>query len=92
ADLAGFGLGLDTSTPLWLYILREAQLVTGGRYLGPVGGRIVAEVLVGLLEADPTSYLRAKPGWQPMLGPTSGPYTIASFLTFAGVDPASRGQ
>ncbi|MDX6213297.1 MAG: hypothetical protein QOF82_2384 [Frankiales bacterium] len=92
ADLAGFGLGLDTSTPLWLYILREAQLVTGGRYLGPVGGRIVAEVLVGLLEADPTSYLRAKPGWQPMLGATSGPYTMASFLTFAGVDPASRGQ
>jgi hypothetical protein len=92
ADLAGFGLGLDTSTPLWLYVLREAQLVTGGRYLGPVGGRIVAEVLIGLLEADPTSYLRAQPGWQPTLGPASGPYTMASFLTFAGVDPASRCQ
>jgi hypothetical protein len=92
ADLAGFGVGLDTSTPLWLYVLREAQLVTGGRYLGPVGGRIVAEVLLGLLEADPTSYLRAQPGWQPTLGATNGPYTMANFLTFAGVDPASRGQ
>ncbi len=92
ADLAGFDLGLDTSTPLWLYILREAQLVTGGRYLGPVGGRIVAEVLLGLLDADPTSYLRARPDWKPTLGATSAPYTMASFLTFAGVDPASRGQ
>jgi hypothetical protein len=92
ADLAGFGVGLDTATPLWLYVLREAQLVNGGRYLGPVGGRIVAEVLLGLLGADPTSYLRAQPGWQPTLGATSGPYTMAHFLTFAGVDPATRGQ
>jgi hypothetical protein len=92
ADLAGFGVGLDTATPLWLYVLREAQLVNGGRYLGPVGGRIVAEVLLGLLGADPTSYLRAQPGWTPTLGATSGPYTMADFLTFAGVDPASRDQ
>ena len=92
ADFAGFEVGLDTSTPLWLYVLREAMLVNGGGFLGPVGGRIVAEVLLGLLQADPNSYLSAQSGWQPTLGAGSGTYTMANFLTFAGVDPTSRGQ
>ena len=73
-------------------MLREAQLVNGGAFLGPVGGRIVAEVLLGLLMADPDSYLNNQPQWQPSLGAGRGPYTMANFLTFAGVDPASRGQ
>ena len=92
ADLAGFDLDLDASTPLWLYVLREAQLVNGGQFLGPVGGRIVAEVLLGLLLADPTSYLRRQPQWQPHLGAQGSGYGIADFLRFAGVDPVSRGQ
>ena len=92
ADLAGFDLDLDASTPLWLYVLREAQLVNGGQFLGPVGGRIVAEVLLGLLLADPTSYLRRQPQWQPHLGAQGSGYGITDFLRFAGVDPISRGQ
>jgi hypothetical protein len=92
ADLAGFGIGLDRATPLWLYVLREAQLVNGGEYLGPVGGRIVAEVMLGLLLADPTSYLSQQPGWQPDLGGAGSDYQIADFLRFAQVDPDSRGQ
>jgi Animal haem peroxidase len=92
SDFGAYGHDLDTSTPLWLYVLREAQLVTGGRYLGPVGGRLVAEVLIGPLEADPTSYLAQQPHWHPTLGASSGAYTMANFLTFAGVDPDSRGQ
>ena len=61
--------------PLWFYVLRDAasyvppeQLHPGGfrpTSLGPVGGRIVAEVLVGLLEGDPSSYLRQAPAWTP---------------------------
>lgn len=92
ADLAGFGLGLDKSTPLWLYVLREAQLVNDGQFLGPVGGRIVAEVLLGLLIADPTSYLTRQPDWQPHLGAQGSGYQVSDFLRFAGVDPVSRGQ
>src|ERR1700722_17623444 len=38
--------GWHGETPLWYYILREADACTGGHSLGPVGGRIVAEVLV----------------------------------------------
>ncbi len=91
-DFAGFGVELDRSTPLWLYILREAQLVNGGRFLGPVGGTIVAEVLLGLLHADPDSYVTVDPGWRPSLGATDSSYTMAHFLSFAGVDPVSRGQ
>ena len=44
---------LKAHTPLWYYVLREAQVKGNGEHLGPVGGRIVAEVLVGLLEGDP---------------------------------------
>ncbi|BBE21891.1 myeloperoxidase [Arthrobacter sp. MN05-02] len=50
--------------PLWFYILKEAEL-QGGRHLGPVGGRIVAEVILGLLALDPESYLNARPRWTP---------------------------
>ena len=66
--------------------------MNGGQFLGPVGGRIVAEVMLSLLLADPTSYLTRQPGWQPHLGATGAGYQITDFLRFAGVDPASRGQ
>ena len=58
---------LFDATPLWYFVLREARKRgSGGRHLGPVGGRIVAEVLVGLLEGDRQSYLSQSPTWSPM--------------------------
>lgn len=48
---------LGSRTPLWFYVLREAQLQGGGQHLGVVGSRILAETMVGLLWKDPTSYL-----------------------------------
>jgi hypothetical protein len=92
ADVGAHGYRLDRSTPLWLYVLREAQLVNDGQFLGPVGGRIVAETLLGLLAADPSSYLSRQPHWMPTLGATSAVYGITDFLRFGGVDPDSRGQ
>jgi Animal haem peroxidase len=53
---------LDSETPLWYYVLREAEVRTGGEYLGEVGGRIVAEVLIGLLQSDLEAYVHARPG------------------------------
>jgi hypothetical protein len=50
--------GWQGETPLWYYILREADVCTGGHRLGPVGGRIVTEVLVELIDADATSFRR----------------------------------
>jgi Animal haem peroxidase len=59
--------GWRGETPLWLYILREAAVRRGGDRLGEVGSRIVAEVLVGIISADPESYLSLDPGWLPTL-------------------------
>jgi hypothetical protein len=65
AEQVGIGSsGWRGETPLWFYILREADACTGGRLLGPVGGRIVAEVLVGLIDADATSFHDKSEGWK----------------------------
>ena len=57
------------NAPLWFYILAEAQqqLRTDETpiRLGPVGGKIVAEVLVGLLLGDRHSFLVQNPEWRP---------------------------
>lgn len=77
-------LGLHNRTPLWYYILREADVMADARRLGPVGGRIVGEVMIGLLEGDPTSYLRQEPDWTPDFG-DNGVFTMADLLRRAGV-------
>ena len=90
ADLAELQpYGFDRQTPLWYYTLKEAELTADGLHLGPAGGRIVAEVLIGLLQADPFSFLSQRPRWQPTLG-SGGTFRMVDFLTFAGVDPATR--
>jgi Animal haem peroxidase len=95
-ELREFRLGLDESTPLWYYVLREGAVAEGGQRLGPVGARIVGEVFIGLLQLDSDSYLAVLPSWRPSLptrsGRVTGDYRMVDFLTFAGVDPASRKQ
>ena len=74
-------------------MLKEAELVEDGLRLGPVGGRLVGEVVVGLLESDPASYLAYDRDWRPTLpSRAKGDFRMVDFLTFAGVDPKSRGQ
>lgn len=56
--------------------------------LGPVGGRIVGEVFIGLLKADDTSYLAVQPNWTPVLpSATPGEFHMTDLLTFAGAVP-----
>lgn len=75
--------GWETETPLWYYVLREAEVRAGGAHLGPVGGRIVAEVLSGLLDADADSY-RQDADWRPTLpAARSGDFTMADLLRLA---------
>ncbi len=78
--------GWDDEAPLWFYILKEAEIVGRGRHLGPVGGRIVAEVLVGLLQRDINSYLYLQPLWkpEPPIAPARGQFTMADLLKYAG--------
>jgi hypothetical protein len=92
SELKTYGYGLDKSTPLWYYALKEAQVVASGLHLGPVAGRIVAEVLIGLIQSDPNSYVNANPSWTPTvpISNTSIGFRMVDFLTYAGVDPATR--
>jgi hypothetical protein len=84
---------LVRSTPLWYYVLCEAAATytdgepTKDSHLGPVGGRIVAEVLAGLLEGDPNSYLNAKTPWQPGELGTGKDFTMVDLIRFAGAAP-----
>jgi hypothetical protein len=75
------------NAPLWYYILKEAEVKSQGKRLGPVGGRIVAEVLIGLLDGDPASYLSMSPNWQPKKGefgaPADGTYNMPHLVSFA---------
>ena len=59
--------GFLTNTPLWYYILKEAELQRNGNALGDVGSHIVAGTLIGLLKADCTSYIRNN-DWNPSRG------------------------
>jgi hypothetical protein len=74
--------GLDNQTPLWYYILKEAEVRHGGRHLGAVGATIVAEVFVGLVQGDPNSYLSASPAFSPDLG-SSGDFKMTDLLRVA---------
>jgi Animal haem peroxidase len=77
---------LESTGPiyLWYYLLKEAELLGSETRLGPVGTRIVAETLIGLLNADPGSYRAAYPHWQPTLG-VYGRFGIVDLLKVAGV-------
>ena len=59
------GAGWTAETPLWYYILREAAILGSGDRLGPVGGRIVAEVIITLLDRDSGSVRFASSSWEP---------------------------
>ncbi len=78
-------MGWKSETPLWYYILKESEVRHGGERLGDVGGRIVAEVLLGLIDGDSSSYRNAEAEWRPEL-PSSlvGNFTMADLLHYAG--------
>lgn len=48
--------GLEDQTPLWFYVLKEAEQASDGKRLGPLGSRLVAETLAGLVIHGPNTY------------------------------------
>lgn len=88
--LSSAELGFDGPAPLWFYVLREAEVRADGLRLGPVGGRIVGETLLGLLKHDPLSYLSVEPAWKPTLGQTPGVFDMPDLLRFAVPDQTAR--
>jgi hypothetical protein len=95
-----FGDSFTDNAPLWFYVLAEAQhqwakeaQASRGHddaknsihvRLGPVGGRIVAEVLIGLLLGDPFSFLSQWPNWKPMFT-DKGKFGIAELIKKSGL-------
>jgi Animal haem peroxidase len=71
---------LVAHTPLWFYILREAEL-NGGR-LNDVGARIVAETFHRAMEGSNASIVR-DPGWRPTLGSDGTTFCMVDLLLFA---------
>jgi hypothetical protein len=50
-------IGLEQNTPLFYYLLKEAEINAAGLILGPIGSHIVSEVIQSSLEADPHGYM-----------------------------------
>jgi hypothetical protein len=71
---------LVKDTPLWFYILREAELNQGK--LNGVGARIVAETFHRAMEGSKTSIVR-DPSWRPSLGPNTTTFRFVDLLLFA---------
>jgi Animal haem peroxidase len=89
SELAETGIGeirrsFLTSTPLWFYILHEALKREGGLRLGPVGGRVVAEVIIGLIQEDPSSFVHER-RWQPRVPISGDRFRMIDLLNFGGV-------
>jgi hypothetical protein len=92
---------LARNTPLWAYVLAEAAagwqkkvkergLVGQAAnfvpmHLGEVGGRIVAETLIGLMLGDKNSFLRQHPSWVPWAGGKDPDFDMRKLLKVAGL-------
>ena len=71
---------LSGNTPLWYYVLAEAETL-GGYHLGPVGSTIVGETILDLILGDPDSYLTADPRWTPWIGGGGADFQLYDLLS-----------
>jgi hypothetical protein len=74
---------LETATPLWFYVLKEAEVLGGGQHLGPLGSRILMETIHAALCSSDHSILRTV-NWRPVL-PRVGKhaFTMVDMILFA---------
>jgi hypothetical protein len=84
ADLAALTAtqreSLARHTPLWFYLLREAEFNNGK--LKGVGARIAAETFHRAIEGSEFSIVR-DPAFHPTLGPNNTTFRMADLLFFA---------
>ncbi len=81
--------GFVQHTPLWYYVLKEAEVRANGNSLGELGSRIVGETIIGLVQHARNSYLNARGGWDPSKGvrlPNGDPIvTLRDLISFTGI-------
>lgn len=92
-SLRTFSQVFEKNTPLWYYVLAEADEIGKGKRLGPVGSRIVMETMVGLMMWDGHSFLRQDPLWEPLEAfrnpPTkTGEFNMPDFIN-AAIKPSN---
>ncbi len=84
-----YKIDISTGTPLWFYILVEAEQIgretepgsyDTGEGLGPAGAGIVAETLIGIIQSDSRSFLAKNKNWTPEQG--VGVSTLGEMLTY----------
>jgi 6-phosphogluconolactonase (cycloisomerase 2 family) len=72
-------------TPLWYYILKEAEVHSNGTMLGKVGSRLIAEVLMGALYYG--NEFAYDDNWKPKVinvGSASNAITLRDILKYVG--------
>lgn len=85
---------IEGRTPLWYYILREAEIQGttrnqnphdefGGQHLGSVGSTIVAETFVGLLWMDENSFIRSPIKFDPVIPRKETDFELADLIKYA---------
>ena len=92
SEIAETGIGgirsdFTRSPPLWFYVLHEALKRENGQRLGPVGGRISAEVIIGLMRSDSTSVLNQR-RFRSLIPQVESRLRMVDILKFAEVDGA----
>jgi len=92
-DILSVSRVFKNNCPLWTYILAEAlhfrepvtipvteSITVNTPKLGPVGGRLVTEVFLGLAFGDRNSLMNQAPNWVPASGPQ---YALKDFVRYA---------
>ena len=75
--------GFLDNTPLWFYVLKEAEIKEDGNRLGELGSRLVVETQIGIMKNDKKSFLNESNGWDPSEGiKLSGGGEISSIREF----------
>jgi hypothetical protein len=75
--------GMTEATPLWYYILKEAEQFHQGLRLGPVGSTIVAETFLGMVHGDHKSFMWQRSNWLPELpSAVPGQFTMMDVIRF----------
>ncbi|MCF6369815.1 peroxidase family protein [Rhizobium halophilum] len=75
--------GLHEATPLWYYVLKEAEHYHQGQRLGPMASTIVAETFLGMVHGDTESFPWRRSNWKPELPcQQDGHFTMADLIRF----------
>ncbi len=82
----------NLETPLWYYLLKEADIHENGQRLGETGSRVIIETFQSVLGNDPTSFFLLQPKWKPYFGTTSTSFTMSDLIHFTELGRRKSGM